>query len=92
MSIKINTIFMSGLLLLFYTILPADEVTLKNGTKITCVVIAQDNKAVLVETEFGSVTLKKDTVIAVKSDPSDVNQVLRGDFFEKKAKYDEALK
>ena len=91
MSTTLKPILIFSLLAVICAGVSADEITLKTGTKLTCVVIAQDNKAIMAETSFGTVTLKKDSIESIKSDSVDTNYVLRGEFFEKKAKYDEAM-
>jgi hypothetical protein len=86
-----RTILLSAILILFAR-LQADEVTLANGTKITCVVIAKDDKSLLAETSFGTITLSKKSVIAVRGDTPDTNDILRGDFFHSKGKMDDAMR
>ena len=62
----------------FISVVYADEITLTNGTKITCVVIAKDTKALVAETEYGTLTLEKKAVQSVRGDTAETNFILRG--------------
>ncbi len=87
----LRTILLSTVLVLF-TRIQADEVILSNGTKITCVVIAKDEKSLLAETSFGTITLSRKAVISIRGDTAEANDILRGDFFHSKGKMEDAMR
>lgn len=84
--------FLISAMLILYTRVQADEITLTNGTKISCVVIAKDDKSLLAETNFGTITLSRRAVIAIRGDNAETNYILRGDFFHAKGKMDDAMR
>ena len=92
-----SLIILSSLLLfilfnLFYSISIADMITLKDGTMLTCVIVLEDTKTLVIETRFGSMSLHRIAVTNIGRDSSEKNLLLRGDFCVARNDYTTAMK
>ncbi|MCX7919259.1 MAG: hypothetical protein N3A72_06570 [bacterium] len=69
------------LCLLLSSTLLADTLVMKDGTRLSCVIIAEDAKHLVIETQFGSMSITKKSIAQVGRDTPDKNLILRGDFY-----------
>jgi hypothetical protein len=76
----------------YVSISTADTITSNDGTKLTCVIILEDAKTMVVETRFGSMSLHRKAIRNIERDTNEKNLLLRGEFSIARNDFNTAMK
>ncbi|MFB3897785.1 MAG: hypothetical protein ACE14V_15960 [bacterium] len=70
----------------------ADTITTSDGTRLTCVIVMEDAKTVVVETRFGSMSFHRKVIRNIDRDSNEYNLILRSDFSIARKDFNTAMK